>query len=361
MNKTRKITLFIMATVLAWGCGFGYAASEVSQTAVVYGADANPTGEPLGGGVGYSKIILSGDYTVANKEQFLAALSAAKPGEVIYLEPEAEINLTGFISLEIPGGITIAGNRGYQGSPGPLIYTNQLDTYPYLLTILKQGVRITGIRLRGPSPYRPQSNGLNISADRTEIDNCEVYNWSNSGIQVMRADDVYIHHNFIHNVRRPGLGYPVVLNRATALIEANVFDYYRHAIAGTGYAGTGYEARYNLVKGNAISHAFDMHGGTDFCPRQAVPCTPQERIMAGSYLHIHHNTFLITSYQSIVIRGIPTENVDVHHNWFYNYPQDCVTYRNYSGGNVNVYENIYGDDKYYVEVLMTPGPIIKLP
>jgi len=192
-----------MATVLAVGCSFGYAASEVPQTAVVYGADANPTGEPLGGGEGYSKIILSGDYTVATKAQLLAALSTAKPGEVIYIEPQAEINLTGFISLEIPGGVTIAGNRGYQGSPGPLIYTNQLSTYPYLLTILKQGVRITGIRLRGPSPYLPQSNGLNISAIKVEVDNCEIYNWSNSGIQVMRGD-AYIHHNFIHNVRRPG-------------------------------------------------------------------------------------------------------------------------------------------------------------
>ena len=33
----------------------------------------------------------------------------------------------------------------------------------------------------------------------------------------------------------------------TALIEANIFDYYRHAIAGSGLPGTGYEARYNFV------------------------------------------------------------------------------------------------------------------
>ena len=141
----------------------------------------------------------------------------------------------------------------------------------------------------------------------------------------MRAHNVYIHHNYIHHVQQQGLGYPVTLNRATAIIEANIFDYYRHAIAASGHTGTGYEARYNLVKANAINHAFDMHGGTDFCANQSAPCTEQEKIMAGAYVNIHHNTFEITAHDAIRIRGIPTDYVEVHSNWFLNNTEERVS------------------------------------
>jgi hypothetical protein len=327
-----------------------------------YGAEVNPTGEPLGGGEGYSKLVLSGDYTVSTNTQFLDALKKVKPGQVIYIEPQAQINLTaqviGQSSVDIPAGITIAGNRGYNGSLGPLIYTDTLQTYPQLLRVTGPGVRITGIRLRGPSYNQPQSLGLNILADNAEVDNCEIYNWSYAGIHMMRANNVHIHHNYIHHVQQPGLGYPVALNRSTALIEANVFDVYRHAIAGTGHAGTGYEARYNLVKANEISHAFDMHGGTDYCTSS---CSEQEKIMAGQYLHIHHNTFLQMNFASVVIRGVPTDYVKVYRNWFLHPSLSRgVSYRYYSGGNAYVYDNLYGSDKKLVESHITPGPITKL-
>jgi hypothetical protein len=324
-----------------------------------YGAEANPTGEPLGGGDGYSKLVLSGNYTVATKEQFITALGKAKPGEVIYIEPQAQIDLSGELNRGIPAGITIAGNRGYNGSLGPLIYTSTLYTYPAFLRVLGDGVRVTGIRLRGPSPDQPDSVALNVAyAHNVEIDNCEIFNWSYAGIASTSSNNLYIHHNYIHHVKRAGLGYPIVLKSAKALIEANIFDHYRHAIAGTGHAGTGYEARYNLVKANEISHAFDMHGGSDFC---SSTCSEQEKIMAGQYLHIHHNTFLQMNFASVVIRGVPTEYVKVYRNWFVHPSLSRgVSYRNYSGGNTYVYDNLYGTDKKLVESHITPGPITKL-
>lgn len=339
-------------------CEGGAVPSALAEAPAIYGADANPTGEPLGGGKGYSRIILTGNYRVETKEQFLDALKRAQPGEVIYLVPTAEIDLTGFVNLQLPRGVTIAGNRGYEDSPGPLIYTNQLNTYP-LLSADHLGIRITGIRLRGPDPEKPQTCGLRIWGDKTEVDNSEIYNWSNAGVCVGRAKDVYIHHNFIHNVRRPGLGYPVVFDSGTGLVEANIFDYYRHAIAGSGTKGTGYEARYNLVLEHAISHAFDMHGGRDYCPGKS--CTEPEKdiFMAGEYVNIHHNTFYITSYGSIVIRGVPREYVDIHHNWFIDpSPNQGASYRYYHGGNARIYDNVYGPDKTLIEVMVTPSAFI---
>lgn len=337
----------------------GSLVATAQTPADIYGADANPTGEPIGGGEGYSKLILNGDYTVTNKEELLNALARAKAGEVIYIDPQAEINLTGYQNIDIRAGITIAGNRGYQGSPGPLIYTNQHKTYPAFIRVIGNNVRITGIRLQGPSPEVPDSVAINVLANNVEIDNCEVYNWSYAGIASTGSRDLYIHHSYLHHIKRPGLGYPIVLKSAVALIEANIFDHYRHAIAGTGHAGTSYEARYNLVKGNAISHAFDMHGGTDFCPNQSIPCTPEELVMAGEFINIHHNTFEIINYAAIRVRGIPTVGLEVHHNWFKSSNQNMgVQFRYFRGGNSSVYDNVYGLNKHLIEVYASPSPYI---
>jgi len=48
------------------------------------------------------------------------------------------------------------------------------------------------------------------------------------------------------------------------LIEGNLFDFCRHAIASSGVPGSGYTARYNVHLENTISHVFDMHGARDF-------------------------------------------------------------------------------------------------
>ncbi len=358
LDMARRASSMYLVCWLCALCLYAGVVAAAGHTPAEYGAEANPTGEPLGGGSGYSRLVLAGDYSVETRAELLAALHQAKAGEVIYLLPQARIDLTGLVDIDIPAGITMAGNRGYMDSPGPLIYTTDLNAFP-LFRVTGAGSRITGLRLQGPDPERPDSIAINILADKTEIDNCEIFDWSYAGVAMLRAEDVHVHHNYIHNVRRPGLGYPVVLNLSTALVEANIFDYYRHAIAATGRAGTGYEARYNLVLGHAISHAFDMHGGADFCPRENPPCTERELYMAGAYVNIHHNTFLIISYEAIRLRGVPAAYVDIHHNWFIHPdPSFAVRYRYYSGGNASVHLNVYGPDQHLMETTVEPSPFI---
>jgi hypothetical protein len=346
----------VLCLCIAWACYS--AAAESIDFGEVFGAEANPTGEPLGGGVGYSKLVLTGDYIVRTRDEFLNALAKAKPGQVIYIAPDVQIDLSGLVNVELPGGVTIAGNRGEAGSAGPLLYTNTMNTVP-MFNITQPNVRITGIRLRGPDPALPDSIAVRVLSYDTEIDNCEIWNWSYAGIAIMRTYGAYIHHNYIHDVRRPGLGYPVVFDGATGLVEANIFDYYRHAIAGTGTKGTGYEARYNLVRANAISFAFDMHGGQDYCPGKTCTDPEKDIYMAGEWVHIHHNTFLIQAYESIRIRGVPREYTDIHHNWFVN-PDTSrgVVFRYFRGGNANVYQNAYGPEKRLAPVQVQPSPFI---
>ncbi|MGB2806215.1 MAG: hypothetical protein WBC22_00625, partial [Sedimentisphaerales bacterium] len=56
-----------------------------------FGAEANPTGDPIGGGKGYQWLIVRSDYLVKTLKELLAALKQAKTGQVVYIDDKAEI------------------------------------------------------------------------------------------------------------------------------------------------------------------------------------------------------------------------------------------------------------------------------
>jgi len=294
----------------------------------LYGADAKPDSDPLGGGVGYSSVIdpKSANFTVSNRSELINALFNAVSGQIIYVTDHATINLTGDQNIAIPAGVTLASSRGRNTSLGALIYSDAIKTFPLFITA-GEGVRVTGLRLQGPDPERrrdqmvwlnaqrryydvPNSRGIQSSYSHLTVDNCELYGWSHAAIYLGTGSrDNRVHHNFIHHNQRRGLGYGIVLNTGSdALIETNVFDWNRHSIAGSRSSASvaSYEARYNLVLGNANGHYFDMHGGNDI----SDPTVP-----AGGYVKVHHNTFMESPQSAVVIRGIPTEGVWVYKNW----------------------------------------------
>ena len=124
-----------------------------------YGAAANPTGDPIGGGEGYRRVLqpTRADHAVRTKAEFLQALSTAKPGEIIYVDDHADIDLTDHKEkLAVPCGVTVGSGRGRNGSPGALIFTKDLGRMPLLL-IGGDHVRITGMRLRGPDTQTRES------------------------------------------------------------------------------------------------------------------------------------------------------------------------------------------------------------
>jgi hypothetical protein len=350
-----------------------------------YGAEVNPTGDPIGGGESYSRPVLAGDYEVDTKEAFLDALRRAQPGETVYVLPHAQIDLSGEMDIMIPAGVTLAGNRGAEGAPGPLLFTDYSETN-YMLFQVGEGARVTGLRIRGPEggtqedefdlPEHnlpasqvprgyvhalPTSHGLATAGPGVEFDNNEIFNWTWSGINVRHAY-VHIHHNHIHHVQRRALGYPVVVSGGSALIEANFFDYYRHAIASTGRPGSAYEARYNIVGPNATEFAFDMHGGRDFC-RNDTSCTEIEKFMGGEQVHIHHNTFMNTDHRAIGIRGVPLQGGSVRRNWFFHVPKDQqtpfpVVLYGYIG-NLEIKDNVYGPERRLVRVELERQPLAR--
>ena len=236
-----------------------------------YGAASNPTGEPIGGGTGYSRIVDPKDATVIvrDAEAFIKALKNAKAGDIVYVADDAVIDLTPYEKLTIPGGVTLASGRGRDGSEGGLLYTYTVKT----MRLFQTGgpnVRVTGLRLEGSYPGRERltqrPSMLSLSHEDAEVDNCEMFGWSCSAVGVGGGtkDTAWVHHNYDHHNQRNGLGYGVSLGRTHVLIEGNLFDFCRHAIASSGLPGSGYTARYNVHLENSISHMFDMHGSRDY-------------------------------------------------------------------------------------------------
>ena len=240
-----------------------------------YGADVNPTGNPIGGELGYSEIINQGDadYFVINKAELLSALSSENAEEIINIDDKVKINMTVEEGLVIPNNVTLASGRGNGGSEGALLHydTDQSDAQSvFPLFSASDYVRVTGLRLRGPcnrTDMTDTSCGIRSQdVDNVEIDNCELYAWGYTPAYYYRSTGGYVHHNYIHHNQRSGLGYGVSVNQAEVLIEANLMDSCRHHIASTGRPGSFYEARYNIVLESASgnSHCFDMHSAHDF-------------------------------------------------------------------------------------------------
>ncbi|MDP6040044.1 MAG: hypothetical protein QGG64_15955 [Candidatus Latescibacteria bacterium] len=144
-----------------------------------------------------------------------------------------------------------------------------------------------------------------------------------------KGKDHHIHHNFIHHNQYNGLGYGISHNTSESRIAYNLFNTNRHSIAGTGRPGSGYEACHNIELGQSLSHCFDMHGGRD---------RKDGTTIAGTYMNIHHNTFLCPK-TAIVIRGIPEQQADIHHNWFYQTPNKLSVR---TDGNTTIHHNAYG-------------------
>jgi hypothetical protein len=291
-----------------------------------YGAGSNPTGNPIGGGSGYSRIINFTDpqvtYVVSEKDALLTALNRAKAGETVFIKRDAVIDMTGTPSLRIPAGVTLASDRGLEGSSGALIQrtANLNGNYEEPLFIIGgDNVRITGLRLEGemyPQDYGNKDGEISqryylvgIFAENTkdlEVDNCELYGWAWSSVSLRMCDTAYIHHNYIHHNQARGEGYGVNLYGGNALIEANLFDYNRHDVTGAGMIGEQYEARFNhhLGHGNAIGAAnYDVHqdeeSGTG---------------LAGNLYKIHHNTVDGGVVAMVQVRGKPKTGMYIDHN-----------------------------------------------
>jgi hypothetical protein len=311
----------------------------------------NPTGNPIGGGPGYSNIVHNWDFHVSNKSGLLHALTTASSGNIIYVADTAEIDLTGE-ELLIPGGVTLASGRGRTIedtiSWGALLYTSDdADDKLRLFTTAGTGIRITGLRIRGPYHYRAgretfsisvsnQSYGVFAWHDSLEVDNCEFWGWGHSALYYSNVAG-HAHHNYIHEGQNYGQGLGIMIGHGgEAIVEANLFDYIRENIASVGDTNTSWEARYNIGLEHTAEHNFDRHGW------------PSNGQYGGKRTLIHHNISKNLGNRSqpegksIRIRGEPVQCCSIYNNWLY--PRDRNAAIAFLGDSTNcfVFDNHYG-------------------
>ncbi len=271
----------------------------------------------------------------------LAPYGGLPPRKIIYIADTAQIDLS-YSRLQIPEGITLAsGRRGL--NEGALLYSN-ITTRHSMLEVVGGNVRVTGLRLRGPSGSTSEDNDASYAilvrdALDVVIDHNEFSHWPGAGVKVqhqpwmmdfLTAYRVRVTDNFFHHNQRENLGYGVMINDASyAYIDRNTFDYNRHAIGSDGGRNVildssygpmhGYAAYFNLVlPGHEEqvagpitwqTHAFDVHGsehswiGTDFYDG-----------WAGETIDVANNSFLGIKGSAFNVRGTPAVEARFHHN-----------------------------------------------
>jgi hypothetical protein len=327
------------------------------------GAECNPTGNPIGGGPGYSDSLTSWDVIVSTEQQLISALGSAGVGDTIYVDDNAIIDLTGNEDICIPSGVTLASGRGRllgdTVSWGALLFTDDVSDNDLVLFRPLANSRITGLRVRGPYWYREGrscetsfSNSNNsycfqIWQSGVEVDNCELWGWSHSAVYFSSSLG-YVHHNYIHEAQNCGQGLGVAVGYSgDAIIEANLFDFVRENIASVGDTNSSWEARYNIGLEHAAEHNFDRHGW------------PFDGDFGGKTTLIHHNTsrnfgnLTAAKGKSVRIRGLPAE-CGVYNNWFYASDSSSAIALWNGDTNSSIQDNQYG--------MIPPAAIIaKLP
>lgn len=336
-----KNFLSVMVLILLLGGISAFLAGPTlgAETVVpAYGAEANPTGNPIGGGVGYGRYYSASDpnaVTVTTVSALTAALASATSGDIIWIPSGTTITITTAYAKTIKSGVVLASNRGQNGAAGGKIkWTYTSGSGMTALLSCQSNSKVSGLILEGPigtSGLSGSNGGSNIGlrgangSSGIEVENCEISKFALAGIYfndglLTDSNRHYVHHCYIHNCQRHGFGYGISEEGSSAfLAECNIFRENRHHImAQAGQANpNSYEVRYNefyeaiyASDGDIYgtwyySHQVDCHGGSD-----SPGC------YAGDTLKIHHNTFYSNPGKpNVCIRGIPKTLCEVSWNW----------------------------------------------
>lgn len=278
---------------------------KAAQAENMFGAEPFPGGQPIGGGSGYTAgpVKENATHRVDSLKSLEKALASAPAGALVWIESGCTIDFTG-ARLDIPENVTLAGDRGQSGSPGPMLYARHTGGEYFLR--MHAGARLTGVRVRGSNPLlkdidtqAPDPPGYAVDCSDAEVDNCEISQFQRGGVAMFRnSNRSLIHHNFIHDIG----AYPILLGNGTGdghVIEGNRIDWVWHAVASNGSRGSGCFVRNNEFRrverpkqfdpaGNdAPNWCLDMHSNEG---EPTKPDRPQTRLLI-----VERNTFLADS------------------------------------------------------------------
>lgn len=307
-------------------------------------------GREIGGGEGYTCDVrlADADVVVSSRSEFLSALAGS--ADVIGIAGSARIDLSGRdFTLN---GRTIVSDRGIDGSPGGLLYTTDHgDDSPVWdggssgrgFITMRGDSRISGVRLRGPfhdyydDPRYPgyvpldsgsaterrrqrearYARGIRILTNDAEVDNCEIYGWSNQAINIGSAGTAYsphLHHLYVHDCMMAGFGYGISIIRGMPEIEKCYFNATRHSVDGFGYDDCGYTLEDCVFGPSTSSHAVDMHclSENGFSGDLTAGLRVEVRRCTFTFTHSIHDRWA----QAIAFRGYPEDRYVVENTRF---------------------------------------------
>ena len=251
-------------------------------------------------------------------------------------------------NMLIPTGVTVRGDR--RGTlPGPLLHGDYecapVDghdpcEYDDMFHILGDDVRITGLRVQGPSHCVLDPDGchstnlpmvigiqvgslVSVEPAGVIVDHNDAFDWPEAAVNIASGLDAsdacpgqsspppnyaLVTRNFLHhNENNDGYGVGIYKGGA-ALITGNTFLMNRHSISGgDGEPHDQYDAAFNLVLSDVPVYDgnreqdFDMHGTEN--PRH------WNGGFAGSRVKIQSNTFLGGGRDNFQLRGQPCDGV----------------------------------------------------
>lgn len=323
----------------------------------------------IGGGAGYGYIITQSQATgavVTNLSNLNYRLQTAVSGDIIFIPGNISINV-GSTTLVVKEGVTLASDRGHNGSQGALLYTTVGDAE--MIHTTGDGARVTGLRIKGPKEANwpdggPAARGIVngyahasgtgnwTGHEAVYVDNCEIWGWDHAAVH-MNYGQTWVMSNKIYNNQEWGLGYGVALMGASfAYVFNNEFAFNRHCVAGTGHNVQTYWAFHNLITG-ADHPPFDMHREEESCPNG--PDCVNNSHTAGQTIWIDHNTIEVVpsgnvppapytsgAQEAIYIRGIPSNQAIITDNWFAHTTNTAAIRQEHAWGNFNTGANCYG-------------------
>lgn len=335
--------------------------------------------DPVGGGIGYTNQVTSGDYILSAFEsgnpkspqqlyiELVDIINAASSGNVIYIEPECVIEVSAPIVINFP--LTLAGGRGLLNNVGATIYPAS-GFNGNVLVISSDNVRITGFTFQGGGNDTWGIRAYGVK--RVEIDNNDLYNWVDA-IQLSETNNPppnekqlldtkgflihnnYIHDNYFHDGNGNPRGYGILVDNAYPILYANIFNYNRHDIAGVGWMKSGYEVKCNIFLDQSYHNQanIDMHD----CSSCDQSTESYKLRTSGGFMHIHHNEFRELNRQATIYPvGKPStlcliENNIFKANTIYNEPgssNPAITQQPWNQPNSpNLYGNIVAINNIY--------------
>ncbi len=327
---------------------------NVNNATADIGAEWNPTGNPIGGGPGYSDSVIhqDADFVVHNKSQLLSALSSASSDDIVYVWDTCIIDMTGTQYTSIPAGVTLASGRGRALedtiSWGALLFYNNPGFFNGDMFGSSSGgrMRVTGLRFRGsyselegymvPSDSFaqgvPWEVAIGIHHDSCEVDNCEFWGFGKAAVNHTAGKGSYIHHNYIHHCRHVYYGYSIQFTGTSdGIVEACYFDDLGSCVAGSVDTTSSYEARFNISGRHGGANAYERHNNGGSPP------------FAGAD-YVHHNTVRFTGFSNYatgyVLCGGAVDSVLVHENWFWA-KDSAHSFELYSDSLVKIWDNAF--------------------